>query len=421
MTSTDQPRAKIGGSQPPSGVPKLGGDELFVPASHVLVIDRQVSHPAFRLWCVLHRLWFLHEPPTMELLQELMGTTVEEKSESEPGAKGSRPKAWQPATRRSIERWLKELEQAGWLIWARREETTRRYHLRTSARSATDTAVLTELRTLLNSGKTTLAEVQELLNTAPGLRDDATLPSHDPIPGSHQDAVTATESCDDATPGSHDTANLNDDATAESHDLILRSHDATAESQDTTLGSHGTTMESHDATLLSHEQLTDGILVRQNGTPYSEILQNEIHEDPTPPPAAATAPGGDGGGPTGTERYLLRQGFSTRAAHEFRDLNLSAVQTDLERRRGLGQGIGAIVTTWRVEPPHPTATESDAPPAIARRSASAKAQALVIAPPDASPLEIQYLALDLEEGAPHEAALANLLARRVDALVGGVA
>ncbi len=63
------------------------------------------------------------------------------------------------------------------------------------------------------------------------------------------------------------TANRNDDATGSAHDLILRSHDATAESQDTTLGSHGTTMESHDATLLSHEQLADGILVGQNGTP----------------------------------------------------------------------------------------------------------------------------------------------------------
>lgn len=147
MTATDQPRPQSGASQFPPGVPRLGGDELFVPASHVLVIDHQVSHPAFRLWCVLHRLWFLHEPPVMELLQELMGTTITDKA--------TQTETWQPATRRSIERWLTELEQSGWLVWARRGETTRRYHLRTSARSATDTAVLTELRTLLNSGKAT--------------------------------------------------------------------------------------------------------------------------------------------------------------------------------------------------------------------------------------------------------------------------
>ena len=389
MTSRDQPRAQAGDPQSP---PRLSGDELFVPASHVLITDRQVSHPAFRLWCVLHRLWFLHEPPVMELLQELMGTTITDKA--------TQAETWQPATRRSIERWLTELEQAGWLVWARRGETTRRYHLRTSARSATDTAVLTELRTLLNSGKATLAEVQALLNLAPQLPADATPESHGSIPGSHQDAEPTTLAAADTTPESHTagddaTAESDDatagsqlpagqaaDATVESHDPILASHDATAESQDTTQGSHDTTAESHDATPGSHGELTEGVLMRQNQAPYSEILQNEIHEDPTPPPAATGAPaGGDGGGLTATERLLLREGFSTRAAREFRDLDRSTVQADLERRRGLGQGIGAIVTTWRVEPPHAATPDPAASPAITRRATSAKTQALAIAPP----------------------------------------
>jgi hypothetical protein len=413
MTSRDQLRAQAGDPQSPS---RVSGDELFVPASHVLITDRQVSHPAFRLWCVLHRLWFLHEPPVMELLQELMGTTITDKA--------TQAETWQPATRRSIERWLTELEQAGWLIWARRGETTRRYHLRTSARSATDTAVLTELRTLLNSGKATLTEVQALLNQAPQLPVDATPESHGSIPGSHQDAEQVTVTTADATSGSHAAG---DDATAESqplasweagttvesHDPILASHDATAESQDTTQGSHGATAESHHATLRPHGELAEGVLMRQNQAPYNEILQNEIHEDPTPPPAVTGAPaGGDGGGLTATERLLLREGFSTRAAREFRDLDRGTVQADLERRRGLGQGIGAIVTTWRVEPPRAATPDPAASPAITRRATSAKAQALAIAPPDASPLEIQYLALDLEEGAPMERALANLQARR---------
>lgn len=211
----------------------------------------------------------------------------------------------------------------------------------------------------------------------------------------------------------------------ESHDPILTSHDAAAESQDTTQGSHDTTAESHDTTPGSHGELTEGVLMRQNQAPYNGILQNEIHEDPTPPPAAIGAPaGGDGGGLTATERLLLREGFSTRAAREFRDLDRSTVQADLERRRGLGQGIGAIVTTWRVEPPHAATPDPAASPAITRRATSAKAQAVAavaIAPPDASPLEIQYLALDLEEGAPTERALANLQARRAATPAGGVA
>jgi hypothetical protein len=396
------------------------------------VIDRQVSHPAFRLWCVLHRLWFLHDPPVMELLQELMGTTITDKA--------TQTETWQPATRRSIERWLTELEQAGWLVWARRGETTRRYHLRTTARSATDTAVLTELRTLLNSGKATLAEVQALFNLSPPLPADATPESHGSIPGSHQDAEQAIVVATDATPGSHAAgddataesdnatarsqplANWETDATVESHDPILASHDATAESQDTTQGSYDATAESHDATPGSHGELAEGVLMRQNQAPYSEILQNEIHEDPTPPPAPTGAPaGGDGGGLTATERLLLREGFSTRAAREFRDLDRSTVQADLERRRGLGQGIGAIVTTWRVEPPHAVTPDPAASPAITRRATSAKTQALAIAPPDASPLEIQYLALDLEEGEPTERAPANLQARRAVTPAGGAA
>lgn len=408
------------GQPSPAHAARVSGDELFVPASHGLITDRQISHPAFRLWCVLHRLWFLHEPPTMELLQELMGTSVEEKHQ--PGGSVSRARIWQPATRRSIERWLKELECAGWLIWARREDATRRYHLRTSARSAGDSAVLHELRSLLNSGKASLADVQALIGTLPDdivaspTSPDATLPSHDPIPGSHQDAETIPLPPGDATAESHRAADTFANATAESHHATSGSHETTAESHDTTLGSYAATVESHHATPGSHERLAEGVPTRQIDTPYTEIPQNQIRRDPTPPPAA---PDGDDGGPTLTERYLLRQGFSARAAREFRALDHRAVQADLERRRDLGQGIGAVVTTWRIEPPHPASAELSETPAMARRAANAKAQALAIAPPDANPIEIQYLAFDLEEGTPPAHALARLSERRTQGIVGG--
>ena len=140
-------------------------------------------------------------------------------------------------------------------------------------------------------------------------------------------------------------------------------------------------------------------------------------------PASATnaQAGGDGGGLTLTERSLIRAGFSIRAAHEFRDLDHSTAHADLTRRREIGQGIGAIVTAWRVDPPRAEAPNPGSSPTITHRATTAKAQALAIAPPDASPLEIQYLALDLEEGAPTERALANLQARRTTVPAGGVA
>lgn len=87
----------------------------------------------------------------MSLLDELMGSFHEKKQ------------TWQPTTRHSIERWLGERESAGWLGWARREETSRRYHLRTSAQSTGDAAVLRALRALLNAGGASMAEVQALL------------------------------------------------------------------------------------------------------------------------------------------------------------------------------------------------------------------------------------------------------------------
>lgn len=411
MTTTDRPSPSGGSRDESTVVPRLSGDELFVPASHVLVIDRRVSHPAFRLWCVLHRLWFLREPPTMELLQELMGTASHTAAASSNN--GTSAVVWQPATRRSIERWLKELEAAGWLIWSRREEASRRYHLRTSARSAGDSAVLHELRSLLNSGKASLADVQALLGAIPGTTitlprsDDATLPSHDPIPRSHQDA--------EATPAPVA------DATVESHDATAGSHDATPESHHATIGSHHTTPESHHAILPSHTELTQGIRTPSSEPPYKEIFQKEISEDSTPPPAPPEPQAGGGGGHTDTQCFLIQQGFSTRAAQEFRALNLASVQADLERRVGLGQGIGAVVSAWRVAPPREAAQPPDHGALTAAQAARAKAEALVIAPPDATPLEIQYLALDLEDGHTTVQALSHLHHRRSASRSGGEA
>lgn len=77
-------------------------DYRFAPAPHELILDPHVSPPAFRLWCVLAYMDWKHEPPSLPTMQGYMQQ-----------AGGEIP------TRRSIYRWLSELETRGWLEWVR--------------------------------------------------------------------------------------------------------------------------------------------------------------------------------------------------------------------------------------------------------------------------------------------------------------
>jgi hypothetical protein len=76
-------------------------DRLFAPAPHGLINDPQISYAAFRLWCVLHRLSWIREPPEMDRLCAEM-----RQQDRTPD-------------RRSVYRWLSELETRGWLRWQR--------------------------------------------------------------------------------------------------------------------------------------------------------------------------------------------------------------------------------------------------------------------------------------------------------------
>jgi len=76
-------------------------DRLFAPAPHGLINDPLISYAAFRLWCVLHRLAWIREPPEMDRLCDEM-------------RQGNRT-----PDRRSVYRWLSELETRGWLSWQR--------------------------------------------------------------------------------------------------------------------------------------------------------------------------------------------------------------------------------------------------------------------------------------------------------------
>jgi hypothetical protein len=81
---------------------RIAIDYRFAPAPHELILDPHISPPAFRLWCVLAYMDWTHEPPSLPLLQGYMQQ-----------ANGD------PPTRRSIYRWLGELETRGWIEWIR--------------------------------------------------------------------------------------------------------------------------------------------------------------------------------------------------------------------------------------------------------------------------------------------------------------
>ena len=85
----------------PSHQSSVTVDRLFAPAPHGLINDPQISYPAFRLWCVLHRLSWIKEPPEMDRLCAEM-----RQQDRTPD-------------RRSVYRWLSELESRGWLRWQR--------------------------------------------------------------------------------------------------------------------------------------------------------------------------------------------------------------------------------------------------------------------------------------------------------------
>jgi len=86
----------------PASTGRVTIDYRFAPAPHELILDRHVSPPAFRLWCVLAYMDWKHEPPSLPTMQDYMQQID-----------GPIP------TRRSIYRWLGELETRGWLDWVR--------------------------------------------------------------------------------------------------------------------------------------------------------------------------------------------------------------------------------------------------------------------------------------------------------------
>jgi hypothetical protein len=80
---------------------RISLDYPFAAPPHAMITDQRLSPPAFRLWCILYMMTWTHEDPATRIIQGHLGH-------------GSAA-----PTRRSIYRWLAELEACGWLDWQR--------------------------------------------------------------------------------------------------------------------------------------------------------------------------------------------------------------------------------------------------------------------------------------------------------------
>jgi hypothetical protein len=120
------------------GVPKI--DRLFVPVPHELVLDHRVSSSAHRLWEGLHICAWHKFPPDPDRLAEMMHTT-----------------------RRSVFRWLAELEEYRWMERFRSLDSEERYLFKTSVDEAQDSLTLAKIRAALDGGAT-LDAIRALLD-----------------------------------------------------------------------------------------------------------------------------------------------------------------------------------------------------------------------------------------------------------------
>jgi hypothetical protein len=319
------------------GVPKI--DRLFVPVPHELVLDHRVSSSAHRLWGGLHICAWHKLPPDPDRLAELMHTT-----------------------RRSVFRWLAELEEYHWMERFRSLDSEERYLLKTSVDEAKDSLTLAKIRAALAIGAT-LDDIRALL-----------------------DASTSDKN------GTGDKNGTRGDISITGSDKRITPGD-------------------RNGTLDANLQLPKAMkYATQN---------HESHEKShkTPPTPAHASRNGVGGGPgasiTETELYLIESHINPSVARELGDLPLDRVRPLVEQKKAAGSRLGGIVNALRVlrgKLSQPVQSDSaDREAAALARMQQIRARVEAIAPPDASELDKQYLMLYLDEEGLTEAEALNKL------------
>jgi hypothetical protein len=135
-------------------------DVLFAPLPQALVLDRNVSAQACRLWGVLYVFRWNDIPPDFDKLAEALNTTD-----------------------RSVYRWLQELEATGWIAWNRNASVPDRFTLCTTAAPAqSDTDVNSAAHKLTPGSNKLIPRSKELTQVSEELTQVSISALFDPAP-----------------------------------------------------------------------------------------------------------------------------------------------------------------------------------------------------------------------------------------------
>lgn len=162
-------------------VPMADLDYSFAPAPHNMATDRDLSAEAFRLWSIIHLLKWNHIEPTPDALAQAMG-----------------------AHKRSIMRWLNELEDRQWIAWNRHNPNPNRRILLRSNAGSPDALVLEHIKDILSSDNPSIEAIRDAMQSDP---PDTTDPSNTPsVPRNGDPTITSDTPVTSDSPGTSDTS-----------------------------------------------------------------------------------------------------------------------------------------------------------------------------------------------------------------------
>ncbi len=307
---------------------------------HQMCVDEQLSAGAYRVWGVIDFLKRNRIPPEPRTIADLLDVT-----------------------KRSVERWIAELQAKHWLIWNKNApDPWKRYELRHS--NSNEEIILAQIRALFAAGGASIEAIADILQNDTDVNSDTDVKTND----SGVVGFDPTIKIDDSGVVGFDRGVISDSRTPHS----------TAAKRITAL----------------------------HGGGGDSLSSKKISPTPTTKPL-----------PTVSEIWLRGEGVSKKKARLFCDFDIHAVQYEWnESIPAKGSApeperqklIGRLLDRWEIKPPTlPLPPAAPAVQAYVAEEAAEYTQARALLP-NGTPLELHYLYLLLEAGIAPDDALARV-------------